>query len=81
MLLDHLKKGIDLVTDDNPISFLLQFIINGFYAKNIHQLRLSDSLFSKTGASGIRTNLLSHSAKASSAKESKNSCSVGGLVK
>ena len=84
MLLDHFKEGIDLATDDNPISFLFQFIINGFirtYAKDIYQLRLSNSLLSKTGASGIRTNLLSHSAKASSMNESKNSCHVGAPVK
>ena len=71
MLEDHFKEGIDLAVDEYPISFLFQFIINGFvrtHAKDIYQLRLSNALLSKTGASGIRTNLLSFSAKATSSK-------------
>ena len=38
------------------------------YAKDIYQLRLSNALLSKTGAPGIRTNLLLISAKAASSK-------------
>ena len=71
MLQDHFKEGIDLAVDGNPISFLFQFIINGFIrtlAKDTYQLRLSNALLSKTGASGIRTNLLSFSAKATSSQ-------------
>lgn len=71
MLQDLFTDGVDLAVDDNPISFLYQFLINGFirtYAKDIYQLRLSNALLSKTGASGIRTNLLSFSAKAASSK-------------
>ena len=73
MLQDHFKEGVDLAVDENPTSFLYQFIIIGFtrtHAKDIYQLRLSNALLSKTGASGIRTNLLSFSAKAISSKAS-----------
>ena len=69
MLQDLFTDGVDLAVDDNPISFLYQFLINGFIrtcAKDIYQLRLSNALLSKTGASWIRTNLLSFSAKAAS---------------
>ena len=38
------------------------------YSKDIHQLRLSNVLLSKTGASGIRTALLTLSADAQSKK-------------
>ena len=61
MLQDQLKEGMDLAADETPISFLYKFTINGFirsHAKEIYQLRLSNALLSKTGASGIRTNLL-----------------------
>ena len=70
-LQDQFKDGVDLAVDDNPISFLFQFLINGFvrtYTKDIYQLRLSNALLSNTGASGIRTNILSFSAKAASSK-------------
>ena len=73
MLQDHFKEGVDLAVDENPISFLYQFMIDGFirtHAKDIYQLRFSNALLSKTGASGIRTNLLSFSAKAISSKAS-----------
>ena len=75
MLQDLFKEDMNLAVEENPISFLFQFIINGFirtHAKDIYQLRLSNALLSKTGASGIRTNLLSFSAKSVAAKENIN---------
>ena len=69
MLQDEFTTELNLTLDDNPISYLYRFLIHGFirvHAKDIYQLRLSNTLLSKTGASGIRTNLLSHSASASS---------------
>ena len=53
--------GLDLALHKTPIAFLFQFIITGFlrvYSKDIYQLRLSNVLLSKSGASGIRTALL-----------------------
>ena len=64
-LQDQFTDNINLATDENAISYLYQFLIQGFirvYSKDIYQLRLSNALLSKTGASGIRTNLLSFSA-------------------
>ena len=75
-LQDNFIDGIDLATDDNSISYLYQFLIQGFirvYAKDIYQLRLSNALLSKTGASGIRTNLLSFSAASAKKKNLKAS--------
>ena len=75
MLQDSFKENMSLADDENPISFLFQFIINGFirtHANNIHQLRLSNALLSKTGASDIRTNLLSFSAKSVALKQNTN---------
>lgn len=68
MLMDCFTNSINLATDVNAISYLYQFIIQGFirvYAKDIYQLRLSNVLLSKSGASGIRTALLTLSACAS----------------
>ena len=72
MLQDEFTPELNLALDENPISYLYRFLIHGFirvHAKDIYQLRLSNALLSKTGASGIRTNLLSHSASASSNKK------------
>ena len=66
-------EGLNLATDKNPISYLFQFLITGFvrvYSKDIYQLRLSNVLLSKSGASGIRTGLLTLSAV--SEKKKKN---------
>ena len=71
MLTDCFTSSINLAADVNAISYLYQFIIQGFvrvYAKDIYQLRLSNVLLSKTGASGIRTTLLTLSACASNPK-------------
>lgn len=71
MLLDCFTSSINLATDLDPISYLYQFLIQGFvrvYAKDIYQLRLSNVLMSKSGASGIRTTLLTLSATASKKK-------------
>ena len=54
------------------MSYLYRFIIQGFvrvYAKDIYQLRLSNVLLSKSGASGIRTALLTLSASASNKRK------------
>jgi hypothetical protein len=62
---DLFTTDLDLTTDKCPIAYLFRFIIQGFirvYSKDIYQLRLSNVLLSKTGASGIRTALLTLSA-------------------
>ena len=64
-MVELFTPSLNLATDINAISFLYQFLIQGFvrvYAKDIYQLRLSNVLMSKTGASGIRTALLTLSA-------------------
>ena len=69
---ENFFDGIDLATDESSISYLFQFLVQGFirvYAKDIYQLRLSNALLSKTGASGIRTNLLSLSAASEKKKD------------
>ena len=80
MLKDEFTSVQNLALDENPISYLYRFLIHGFirvHAKDIYQLRLSNALLSKTGASGIRTNLLSHSASASSTtKHTSNDYSI-----
>jgi hypothetical protein len=61
MLIDQFKDETNLVDGKDPICYLYRFLIEGFirvYAKDIYQLRLSNVLLSKTGASGIRTALL-----------------------
>jgi hypothetical protein len=61
MLIDQFKHKTNLVDGKDPICYLYRFLIEGFirvYAKDIYQLRLSNVLLSKTGASGIRTALL-----------------------
>lgn len=58
---DLFLPNLDLSIDLTPICFLFRFIIQGFirvYSEDIYQLRLSNVLLSKTGASGIRTALL-----------------------
>ena len=62
---DLFTTELDLVLDKCPIAYLYRFLIQGFirvYSKDIYQLRLSNVLLSKTGASGIRTALLTLSA-------------------
>ena len=71
-LQENFFDGIDLATDESSISYLFQFLVEEFirvYAKDIYQLRLSNALLSKTGASGIRTNLLSLSAASEKTKD------------
>ena len=66
-------EGLNLAIDKNPISYLFQFLITSFirvYSKDVYQLRLSNVLLSKSGASGIRTGLLTLSAL--SEKKKKN---------
>ena len=61
MLTADFTDKTDLVDGKQPICYLYRFLIQGFirvYSKDIYQLRLSNVLLSKTGASGIRTNLL-----------------------
>ena len=61
MLQDCFDGVINLAQDKSPICYLFQFLVQGFirvYSKDIYQLRLSNVLLSKTGASGIRTALL-----------------------
>jgi hypothetical protein len=73
MLTHCFEDGISLAEDKNAISYLFQFIVQGFirvYTKDIYQLRLSNVLLSKTGASGIRTALLTLSADAQKKKAS-----------
>ena len=58
-------NGLDLALHKTPIAFLFQFIVTGFlrvYSKDIYQLSLSNVLLSKSGASEIRTALLTLSA-------------------
>ena len=60
MLIDQFKDETNLVDDNDPICYLYRFLIEGFIrvdAKDIYQLRLSNVLLSKSGASGIRTAL------------------------
>jgi hypothetical protein len=71
-LVECFNPSLNLATDSNAISYLYRFIIQGFvrvYAKDIYQLRLSNVLLSKSGASGIRTALLTLSASASSKRK------------
>ena len=61
MLTAEFTNETNLVDGKDPICYLYRFLIQGFirvYSKDIYQLRLSNVLLSKTGASGIRTNLL-----------------------
>ena len=70
--------SLDLALHKTPIAFLFQFIITGFlrvYSKDIYQLRLSNVLLSKSGASGIRTALLTLSTL--SGKNKKNVPIIG----
>lgn len=71
MMVELFTPSLNLATDINAISFLYQFLIQGFvrvHAKDIYQLRLSNVLMSKTGASGIRTALLTLSENSSKNK-------------
>jgi hypothetical protein len=71
MMVELFTPLLNLATDITAISFLYQFLIQGFvrvHAKDIYQLRLSNVLMSKTGASGIRTALLTLSANSSNNK-------------
>ena len=67
MLPNCFDGAINLAEDKTPICYLFQFLVQGFirvYSKDIYQLRLSNVLLSKTGASGIRTALLTLSGDA-----------------
>ena len=71
MLPNIFDVEVDLAVDKSPICYLFQFLIQGFmivYSKDIYQHRLSNVLLSKTGASGIRTALLTLSAEAQKKK-------------
>ena len=73
-------EGLNLATDKNPISYLFQFLITGFirvYSKDIYQLRLSNVLLSKSGASGVRTGLLTLSAVAEKKKKNERTIHTG----
>ena len=68
-------EGLNLATEKNPISYLFQFLITGFirvYSKDIYQLRLSNVLLSKSGASGVRTGLLTLSVVAEKKKKNES---------
>ena len=63
-----------LATAKDAISFLYQFIVDGFirvYAKDLYAIRLASSLFSKSGVNGIRTSLLASSAQANKKRKVK----------
>ena len=73
MLQDCFDEVTNLAEEKKPICYLYQFLVQGFisvYSKDIYQLRLSNVLLSKTGASGIRTALLTLSADAQKKKSS-----------
>ena len=70
-LQDSFDCAMNMAEDKTPICYLFQFLVQGFirvYSKDIYQLRLSNVLLSKTGASGIRTTLLTLSADAQTKK-------------
>ena len=72
MLTADFTDKTDLVDGKQPICYLYRFLIQGFirvYSKDIYQLRLSNVLLSKTGASGIRTNLLTLSGSSENKKK------------
>ena len=71
ILQDKFHGAMNMAEDKTPICYLFQFLVQGFirvYSKDIYQLRLSNVLLSKTGASGIRTTLLTLSADAQAKK-------------
>ena len=71
MLPNIFDVEVNLAVDKSPICYLFQFLVQGFmrvYSKDIYQHRLSNVLLSKTGASGIRTALLTLSAEAQKKK-------------
>lgn len=54
MLHDYFDSTIDIAKDKSAICYLFQFLVQGFirvFSKDIYQLRLSNVLLSKTGAS------------------------------
>ena len=70
---DLFFPGLNLSTDKSPIAFLFRFLVQGFirvYSKDIYQFRLSNVLLSKSGASGIRTTLLTLTAESEKKKRS-----------
>ena len=72
MLPNIFDVEVNLAVDKSPICYLYQFLVQGFirvYSKDIYQHRLSNVLLSKTGASGIRTALLTLSAEAQKKKK------------
>ena len=72
MLPNIFDGEVNLAVDKSPICYLYQFLVQGFirvYSKDIYQHRLSNVLLSKTGASGIRTALLTLSAEAQKKKK------------
>jgi hypothetical protein len=71
MMAELFTPSLNLATDINAISFLYQFLIEGYvrlHAKDIYQLRFSNVVMSKSGASGIRTALPTLSANSSKNK-------------
>ena len=57
MLHNHFDSTTNIAIDKSAISYLFQFLVQGFirvYSKDIYQLRLSNVLLSRTGASGVR---------------------------
>ena len=81
MLTGEFKNETNLVAGKDPICYLFRFLIQGFirvYSKEIYQMRLSNVLLSKTGASGIRTALLTLSDKSEKKKKasSENSSDI-----
>ena len=72
MLHDQFDSTTNIAKDKSAISYLFQFLVQGFirvYSKDIYQLRLSNVLLSKTGASGVRTALLTLSAESEKKKK------------
>lgn len=79
MLNDYFDSTIDIAKDKSAICYLFQFLVQGFirvYSKDIYQLRLSNVLLSKTGASGVRTALLTLSAESEKKKSKATSSAV-----
>lgn len=72
MLTAEFTNETNLVDGKDPICYLHRSLIQGFirvYSNDIYQLRLSNVLLSKTGASGIRTNLLTLSGNSEKSKK------------
>ena len=80
---DLFHTDLNLVTDKCPIAYLFRFLIQGFirvYSKDIYQYRLSNVLRSKSGASGIRTALLTLTAESEKLQSSKTASQKNNTV-